>query len=211
MFFTREVDTFDTALEVYRPCFTKPQWNHFITYLTSPLLGEKGEKNIQDIAGNLLDGGHQSSLNRFITRHRRNLRQFNAVRLRECLHDRTGGILSLDGTLFEKTGKMMAGVSYLYDSSQKRNVLCHDIVSTFYRGSTETLPLYFEPYVKKEITENSGMWFRTKIQIALITWVFISVGVFFIRYNSLQRFIIVVLWTPNLFARSLIWCPSLMS
>jgi hypothetical protein len=61
----------------------------------------------------------------------------------------------------------MAGVGYLYDSSQKRNVLCHDIVSTFYRGSTEQLPLYFEPYVKKEIAETSGMRFRTKIQIAL--------------------------------------------
>jgi len=167
MFFTREVDTFSTALEVYRPCFTKPQWNHFITYLTGLLLGEKGEKNIQDIAGNLLDGGHQSSLNRFITRHRWNLRQFNALRLRECLHDRTGGILSLDDTLIEKTGKMMAGVGYLYDSSQKKNVLCHDIVSTFYRGSTEQLPLYFEPYVKKEVAETTGLWFRTKIQIAL--------------------------------------------
>jgi hypothetical protein len=167
MFFTKEVDTFSTALDVYRPCFTKPQWNHFNTYLTGLLLGEKGEKNIQDIAGNLLDGGHQSSLNRFITRHRWNLRQFNSLRLRECLHDRKGGILSLDDTLIEKTGKEMGGVGYLYDSSQKKNVLCHDIVSTFYRTSTEQLPLYFEPYVKKEVAEVAGTWFRTKIQIAM--------------------------------------------
>jgi hypothetical protein len=167
MFFTKEVDTFRTALEVYKPCFSKPQWNHFNTYLTGLLLGEKGEKNIQDIAGNLLDGGHQSSLNRFITRHRWNLRRLNALRLRECLHDRKGGILSLDDTLIEKTGKVMSGVGYLYDSSQKKNILCHDIVSTFYRGSTEQLPLYFEPYVKQEVAEASGLWFRTKIQIAL--------------------------------------------
>ena len=167
MFFTKEVDTFSTALKVYRPCFSKPQWNHFNTYLTGLLLGEKGEKNIQDIAGNLLDGSHQSSLNRFITRHRWNLRQFNAIRLRECLHERKDGILSLDDTLIEKTGKTMGGVGYLYDSSQKKNVLCHDIVSTFYRGNTEQLPLYFEPYVKKEVAEATDMWFRTKIQIAL--------------------------------------------
>jgi hypothetical protein len=167
MFFTKEVDTFSTALEVYRPCFSKPQWNHFNTYLTGLLLGEKGEKNIQDIAGNLLDGGHQSSLNRFITRHRWNLRQFNTIRLRECLHDRTGGILSLDDTLIEKTGKEMGGVGYLYDSVQKKNILCHDIVSTFYRSSTEQLPLYFKPYVKKEVADTTGLWFRTKIQIAL--------------------------------------------
>lgn len=167
MFFTKEVNTFSTTLEIYKPCFSKPQWNHFNTYLTGLILGEKGEKNIQDIAGNLLDGGHQSSLNRFITRHRWNHRQFNAIRLRECLHDRKGGILSLDDTLIEKTGKAMNGIGYLYDSSQKKNVLCHDIVSTFYRTSTEQLPLYFEPYVKKEVAESEDIWFRTKIQIAL--------------------------------------------
>lgn len=167
MFFTKEVDTFSSTLDAYKPCFSKPQWSHFNTYLTGLLLGEKGEKNIQDIAGNLLEGGHQSSLNRFITRHRWNLRHFNAIRFRECLHDRTGGILSLDDTLIEKTGKMMAGVGFLYDSSQKRNVLCHDIVSTFYRGSSEQLPLFFEPYVKQEVADAMGVWFRTKIQIAL--------------------------------------------
>ena len=168
MFFTREMDTFSTALEVYKPCFSKPQWTHFNTYLTGLLLGEKGEKNIQDIAGNVLDGGHQSSLNRFITKHRWDLRQLNAIRLRECLHERTGGILSLDDTLIEKTGKAMGGVGYLYDSVQKKNILCHDIVSTFYRGScAEQLPLYFKPYVKQDVAENSDIWFRTKIQIAL--------------------------------------------
>jgi hypothetical protein len=167
MFFTKEVDTFCSRLDSYKTCFSKPQWSHFKTYLTGLMLGEKGEKNIQDIAGNLLNGGHQSSLNRFITKHRWNPRQVNAIRLRECLHDRTGGILSLDDTLIEKTGKEMDGVGYLYDTVQKKNILCHDIVSTFYRSSTEQLPLYFEPYVKKEIADTTGLWFRTKIQIAL--------------------------------------------
>jgi hypothetical protein len=91
----------------------------------------------------------------------------NAMRIRENLPERNGGILSLDDTLIEKTGKTMDGVGYLYDPSQKRKVLCHDIVSTFYRTSTGQLPLYFEPYVKKEIAETTGMWFRTKIQIAV--------------------------------------------
>ncbi len=168
MFFTREMDTFSTALEVFKPCFSKPQWTHFNNYIAGLFVGEKGEKNIQDIAMNVLDGGHQSSLNRFITKHRWDLRQLNAIRLRECLHERIGGVLSLDDTLIEKTGKAIGGVGYLYDSVQKKNILCHDIVSTFYRGScTEQLPLYFEPYMKQEVAENSDIWFRTKIQIAL--------------------------------------------
>ncbi len=128
---------------------------------------EKRERRTYNVAGNLLDGGHQSSLNRFITKHRWNLRQFNALRLRECLHDRKGGILSLDDTLIEKIGKTMSGVGFLYDSSKKKNVLCHDIVSTFYRTITEQLPLYFEPYVKKEVADAAGTWFRTKMQIAM--------------------------------------------
>jgi hypothetical protein len=47
-----------------------------------------------------------------------------------------GGILSLDDCLIEKTGEQMGGVGYLYDHSLKKNILCHDIVSTFYRDSS---------------------------------------------------------------------------
>jgi len=167
MLFTKDIDIFGSTLDPYKCCFTKPQWNHFTTYITGLFIGEKGEKNIQDIAENLIDGKDQSSLNRFITKPHWDIRILNALRIQENLHERDGGILSLDDTLIEKTGKMIDGVGYLYDPSQKRKVLCHDIVSTFYHTSTGQLPLYFEPYTKKEIAENSGVWFRTKIQIAV--------------------------------------------
>jgi len=167
MFFTKSIDIFSSTLDVYRSCFTKPQWNHFNTYLTGLFLGEKGEKNIQDITDNVLDGKNQSSLNRFITRPHWDIRFLNTLRLKENLHERDGGILSLDDTLIEKTGKMMDGVGYLFDPSQKKKVLCHDVISTFYRTNTGHLPLYFEPYVKKEVAEKTGVWFRTKIQIAV--------------------------------------------
>jgi hypothetical protein len=62
MLFTKQIDVFGTALESYRGCFSKPQWNHFKTYMHGLLLGEKDEKNIQDIAYNALDGRHRSSL-----------------------------------------------------------------------------------------------------------------------------------------------------
>ncbi|MCK4332889.1 MAG: hypothetical protein KAV40_04855, partial [Thermoplasmatales archaeon] len=64
MFFTKDINLFGTRLDVFRKCFSKPQWTHFKTYLHGLLLGEKGEKNIGDIASNVLDGKHQSSLNR---------------------------------------------------------------------------------------------------------------------------------------------------
>ena len=44
MFFTKEVDIFGATLDMYRSCFTKPQWNHFNTYLTGLLLRREGRE-----------------------------------------------------------------------------------------------------------------------------------------------------------------------
>lgn len=51
----------------------------------------------------------------------------------------------------------MDAVGYLYDYSKGKTVLCHDIVSTFYRNGEQRVPLYFAPYVKKEIAELIGI------------------------------------------------------
>jgi hypothetical protein len=167
MLFTQKIDSFGNTLDAYRGCFSKPQWKHFTTYMNGLVLGEKGEKNIQDIACNALDGKHQSSLNRFLTIHRWNKKRLNAFRLKESLHDRDGGVLIVDDTLIEKTGKHMGCVGYLYDHSKGKDILCHDVVSTFYHNREQRVPLYFTPYIKKEIAEKQNVWFKTKIQIAL--------------------------------------------
>lgn len=140
---------------------------HFKTYLHGLLLGEKGEKNIDDIAGNVLDGRHQSSLNRFLTKRKWNLKKLNAIRLRESLHQRNGGVLVLDDMLIEKYGKLMDGVGYLMDHCSGRTILCHDVVSTFYWQGKQQLPLYVQPYVKKDVADRMDLWFKTRIQIAV--------------------------------------------
>jgi len=167
MLFTQNINVFGSKLERYRNCFSKPQWKHFKTYMNGLILGEKGEKNIQDIAFNSLDGRHQSSLNRFLTRHKWNVHKFNIIRLNDNLRNREGGVVIVDDTLIEKTGTYMDGVGYLYDYSKGKNVLCHDVVSTFYRNGEQRVPLFFTPYIKKEVAEKNGIWFKTKIQIAL--------------------------------------------
>ena len=167
MLFTKNIDIFGTTLKNYRSCFSKPQWNHFKTYMFGLLLGEKGEKNIMDIADNTLDGRHQSSLNRFLTRHKWDVRRLNAIRLKDNLSNRKGGVLIVDDTLIEKTGKHMDGVGYLFDHCKGKSILCHDIVSTYYHNGEQQIPLYFIPYVKEEIAGQYDLWFKTKIQIAL--------------------------------------------
>jgi SRSO17 transposase len=167
MFFTKDIDIFGTTLRNYRGCFSKPQWNHFNTYLHGLLLGEKGEKNIQDIADNQLQGRHQSSLNRFLTQHKWNVRRVNALRLKQSLPYRKGGVLIVDDTIIEKSGKQMDGVGFLFDHCKGKSVRCHDIVSTFYHHREMHVPLYFTPYVKEEHAAELDIWFKTKIQIAL--------------------------------------------
>lgn len=167
MLFTQEINVLGDKLEIYRDCFSKPQWSHFKTYMNGLLLGEKSENNIQDIASNSIDGKHQSSLNRFITRHKWDERRLSALRLNENILNRGGGVVIVDDTIIEKTGKDMNGVGYLYDHSKGKSVLCHDIVSTFYRNGEQHIPLFFNPYIKKEVAEKIGVWFKTKNQIAL--------------------------------------------
>jgi len=167
MFFTKNTNIFGKKLNVFRPCFSKPQWTHFKTYIHGLLLGEKGEKNIEDIAANELDGKHQSSLNRFITKRKWNVKKLNAIRLRESIVDRQGGVLILDDMLIEKFGELMDGVGYLMDHCSRRTILCHDIVSTFYQQGKQKVPLYVQPYVKKDVAETLDLWFKTRIQIAV--------------------------------------------
>ena len=167
MYFTKDINLFGKRLDVFRTCFSKPQWMHFKTYLHGLLLGEKGEKNIDDIAANVLDGGHQSSLNRFLTNRKWNLNQLNAIRLRESIRHRNGGVLALDDMLIEKFGKLMDGVGYLMDHCSGRTILCHDVVSTFYRQGKQQLPLYVQAYVKKDVADRMDLWFKTRIQIAV--------------------------------------------
>jgi hypothetical protein len=168
MFFTKDIDIFGTTLNRFRCCFSKPQWNHFNTYMHGLLLGERGEKNIQDIADNQLQGRHQSSLNRFLTRPKWNVRKVNALRLQYSLSNRSGGVLIVDDTIIEKSGKQMDGVGFLFDHCKGKSVRCHDIVSSFYHNSDGVhVPLYFTPYVKEEHATRLDIWFKTKIQIAL--------------------------------------------
>ena len=167
MYFRTEESLLAEELKIFRPCFSKPQWHHFQTYVTGLVVGEKGEKNVMDIAANAMGGKNQSSLNRFLTQSTLNMRQLNARRLTHFLSERNGGVLSLDDTLMEKYGKFMEAVGWLYDPTQKRNVLAHNIVTTFYSNGSVQVPLHLAPYIKAELCDNADWHFKTKIQLAI--------------------------------------------
>jgi hypothetical protein len=53
-------------LEQFKPCFTKPQFRNFSTYILG-LVASEGKKNIDAINRSLMDSRDQSTLNRFHT------------------------------------------------------------------------------------------------------------------------------------------------
>ena len=151
----------------YRGFFSKPQFRHFQNMVAGLILNGRGEKNIQDIAANALDGRSQSSVNRFLRSRKWSPEAVDRHRLERHAGGRSGGVLVLDDTLVEKSGREMEGTGYLYDHSQHRNVWCHCFVTTMYSNDDERVPLHLEPYVKEEACVSSGRAFRTKNELAV--------------------------------------------
>lgn len=167
MYLRRDADAVVGRLEAFRRCFSKPQWGHLNTYMSGLIYGEKGEKNIADIADNVIHGRDQSCLNRFITRSKWNVGLVNNIRHSEFIGKKNGGVLSLDDSVIEKWGKSIEGVNYLYDPVTKDSVLGHNIVSTFYSNGNCNVPMHFDLYLRKETAENLGLWFKTRIQLGI--------------------------------------------
>lgn len=111
-------------LNDYRSCMSKPQFKHLVTFVAGLMLKGRGEKNVMDIATNALDDRSQSSLNRFL--HGQVWPEaVEWQRLEEHTGGHKSGVLVLDDTLIEKSGREIEGTGYLYDHSQNRNVWCH--------------------------------------------------------------------------------------
>ena len=162
MFFRRDTAQMGKALEEFREYFTKPQWYHFQTYMGGLVLGGKNEKNVMDIAGNSLDGRSQSSLNRFLHSKSWSVHQIENRRLDIVARGKSGGVLSLDDTILEKSGPHMEGTGWFYNHTTGKNVWGYNFVSTFYSNGEESIPMSFAPYVKSDMTERH---FKTKLQL----------------------------------------------
>jgi SRSO17 transposase len=153
-------------LERFRGFFTRPQYPHFKRYMLGLITHEKTKKNIQSINNEFIDAPAQSSLNRFLVRSNWNSSLLNTKRIKLFVEDKCDGILVLDDSPIEKTGKQMEGVGYVYSHSAGKIVLAHDMVSTLYVNGSGEHPLHFELYLKEEVASKLGKKFKTKIEIA---------------------------------------------
>jgi len=176
----------EQMFSLYAECFeSEEQYVHFLRYETGLLIPRPMKATIEGI-NKLFCGSlkrSQSSFNRFMTRSPWETKKVDARRIEllkqhPILRPGKKGVIAIDDVLLEKTGKHIDGVDWLFDPSQKKDILCHCLVTCTYNKLGQSYPLAFEPYFTQAVCEREegkalGMTFRTKDQIAmaLAQWV----------------------------------------
>lgn len=145
------------------------QVDNAMRYLTG-LIVLPERKNVSQISRSFVDYKDQSSVNNFITDSTWSDKEFHdmavqvvkdEVEKQKIKHAK----LVIDDTLSEKSGKHIEGVGWFHDTSQNKDILAHNIISSHYIAGKFHVPLDFEIYVKKEDCQDKSK-FRTKIEIA---------------------------------------------
>ncbi|MEW6609900.1 MAG: IS701 family transposase [bacterium] len=159
------------CLEVFKPCFSKPQFENFCFYVIGLILCLES-RNIQDINKQLGRNKDQSSLNRFITESpwlnralRRNRRKLVKIAISNSNAKRV--YLIIDDTVIDKTGKHIERVGYYHSTTSERRVLGHNLVTAICVIDDYVFPFEFFPYIKEEICKDEGITFHTKIELCI--------------------------------------------
>jgi len=165
-----DTDVMEGLLERFRPCFSRPQFRNFSTYILGLVVCDD-RRNVEAINRCFIEARDQSSLNRFLTASPWSLQSLEAQRMamvREIFRFPEGstGFLIVDDTINKKIGLHMEEAGYHYDSSEGRAVWGHSLVSTHYVNGDAEYPLRLGLYVKRETCLKEGRTFKTKIQLA---------------------------------------------
>jgi DDE superfamily endonuclease len=124
------------AVEQFGAVFANaPERQHFAEYLTGLLIAEK--KNVSGINAEFVETTDQSCLNRWITEVNWDAGALNRQRLAWLQHDpRTryapSGVIPIDNTLVDHTGKLIEDVGYFWDHAEQRHKIAHDYLIAHY-------------------------------------------------------------------------------
>lgn len=152
--------------ERFKDLFSKPQFSHFITYLTGLIIS--ANKTVQGINDNFIDRKDQSALNHFITDSNWDEQAVNEQRI-ELINEHVkdvadkDALLIIDDTLSHKSGPKIEQVGIFYDHSSSEYVLAHQVVASLLSAKDTRLPLDLRVY-KKHKEGDTG--FKTKIELA---------------------------------------------
>lgn len=106
----KSVEQFSLA---FKSMFSKPQFENFKRYLSGLIISDN--KTLTAISSKFLEGVDQSNLNRFLTQSDWSPQELNELRLKLLekntrLGSKKKGIIIIDDSLIDKTGKKIEGV-----------------------------------------------------------------------------------------------------
>ncbi len=80
---------------------------------------------------------------------------------------RERGVIIIDDTLIDKSGKMIPGAGKFFDHSEGHYTHAQNIVTSNYADWRVTYPIGFRQYFKEDSCESQKYGFKTKIQLAM--------------------------------------------
>ncbi len=159
------LDIIDELTDNYRSCFGEVrQFRHFKEIITA--LNTTNKRSIAHLNSVILYHVNQSNLNRFLSsRIDTDLMFIKTVEQINNIED--NGILVIDDTIVEKSGKNIEAAGWIYDHSSGRTVWGIQFVTTIFSGKYGIYPISVEIYQRKEKLEkeNKENQYKSKIDL----------------------------------------------
>jgi hypothetical protein len=161
------------ALAIFGDVFdTEPARHHFAEYLTGLMVAE--HKTVSGINRAFAVTTDQSCLNRWLTEVEWDVKALNDRRL-EWLQGEpktrysARGVLAIDNTLVDHTGKLIEDVGWFWDHANERYVIAHDyLISNYVCPSGAHYPIEWRRFKKRDACAASAFKDHTQLCIELI-------------------------------------------
>jgi hypothetical protein len=153
----------------FKPIFSKPQFENFCRTEMGLIVAGKGEHDIKSTNELFIDRKDQSSLNRFITDPKWNIKtvadQAKSLLLRETNIETSFEYKIIDDTVCRKYSQNTQMVCYNH-SSTMGTVLSHDYVTSLYVNNNLAVPDSLKLYGNQKKCQEKGIEFKTRLQLA---------------------------------------------
>jgi hypothetical protein len=142
------------AVEQFGAVFAnEPARRHFAEYLTGLVVAAK--KNVSGINAEFAETTDQSCLNKWLTQVEWDVQDLNRQRLAWHQQDPTtryapSGIIPIDNTLVDHSGKLIEDVGYYWDHAEQRHKIAHDyLIANYVCPSGKHYALEFRRFRKR--------------------------------------------------------------
>jgi hypothetical protein len=161
------------ALKIFGDLFeTEPARHHFAEYLTGLMVAEN--KTVSGINREFALTTDQSCLNRWLTEVQWDVSALNDRRLawlQQAPQTRYSvrGVIAIDNTLVDHTGKLIEDVGWFWDHADQRHVIAHDyLISNYVCPSQAHYPIEWRRFQKRDACPAEAFKDHTELCIELI-------------------------------------------